>query len=260
MSEESKTSFAFATPNVPTNVDSWGPPTDGTPTPFDFLPYAPFGRSDRLGRAADFTAFGSQTIHRQRMDRRFNENANSNTEFQYKVQADDFELVDTAKTTSSRSKFGGFAKKKNQRNLRNLNARRDRGQAQQDYKFQNSRRGGRSGGRGGGRGGRGRGRGRGGRGYSNWRDRIDRQPSVSVRADWNLLQDMDLNKVSKGVTNTAKPVSEEDLHWCGFLDRYNEVYEQCSTRTPAVLKRSENKEFYPVTTLDDPVIEKVRDI
>jgi len=69
---------------------------------------------------------------------------------------------------------------------------------------------------------------------------------------------MDLSKVSKGITNTEPPKSEEDLLWCGFLDRYNDVYEKCSTRTPASLKAYKKKEFYPVSTTDDPVIEKVR--
>jgi len=110
--------------------------------------------------------------------------------------------------------------------------------------------------RGGGRGGRG-GRG-GGRNYNNWRERVDRQASVAVKPEWKMVVDMDLNKVSKGIVNSDMPLKEEDLLWCGFLDRYNDVYEKCSTRTPAVLKRSENKEFYPVTTTDDPVIEKVR--
>lgn len=264
MPEESKESFLL--PQVPTNLTSWGPPSESTTTtsttPFDSLPYAPFGRSDRLGRAADFTAFGSQTIHRQRVDRRF-DNIHSNTEFQYQVQDDDFELVDTAKSTVKPSRnFNTFKKRGN---LRHLNARRERGGGGGgglDTKF-SSRRGGRGGGmapsgggRGGGRGGRGGhygGRG----GHRGYRDRIDRQASVSVRADWELLQDVDLNKLTKGVTNTERPITEKDLYWCGFLDRYNDLYEQCSTRTPAVLKRSENKEFYPVTTLDDPVIEKV---
>jgi len=49
----------------------------------------------------------------------------------------------------------------------------------------------------------------------------------------------------------------EDLLWCGFLDQYNDQFDKVSTRTPAPLKRVETKEFYPVTTTDDPVIEKL---
>ena len=49
----------------------------------------------------------------------------------------------------------------------------------------------------------------------------------------------------------------EDLAWCGFLDQYNDQYDKVTTRTATQLKRVETKEFYPVTTTDDPVIEKL---
>lgn len=86
---------------------------------------------------------------------------------------------------------------------------------------------------------------------------MDRQASVAIKTDWKLITDMDLNKMSKGVSNTDKPKMEEDLFWCGFLDEYNEAYDKCSTRSPATLKKVENKLFYPVTTQDDPIIEKL---
>lgn len=113
---------------------------------------------------------------------------------------------------------------------------------------------------GGGRGGPG---GRGGRGRGQWRDRIDRQASVSVRPDWRRVEDIDLSKLSKGTSplsslvDNSLPKGVEDLLWCGFLDQYNDQYDKVSTRTPAPLKRVETKEFYPVTTTDDPVIEKL---
>ncbi|KAL7544417.1 hypothetical protein ACHAWF_007797 [Thalassiosira exigua] len=125
-----------------------------------------------------------------------------------------------------------------------------------------------SGGFGGGRFGGGRGGrfgGRGGRfgGRGQWRDRVDRQASVSVRPDWRRVEEIDLSKLSKGTSphsalmDNSNPKSVEDLLWCGFLDQYNDQYDKVSTRTPAPLKRVETKEFYPVTTTDDPVIEKL---
>lgn len=241
-------SETFETPKVLTNPTSWGPPESATNTKFNLLPYAPFGRSDRLGRAADFT---QSNQYYNRRDRRGGD-SNANAEFQYKEQADDFELVDTSKVVTRRSNLGMKKRANNQNRLRQLNARRGDGRndGRNSYnKLQNTR-----GGRFGGRGGRG---GRGGHRRNNWRERVDRQASVAVKPDWKMVVDMDLNKVSKGITNTETPKTEEDLLWCGFLDRYNDVYEKCSVRTPAVLKRSENKEFYPVTTTDDPVIENL---
>jgi len=96
-----------------------------------------------------------------------------------------------------------------------------------------------------------------------WRDRIDRQASVSVRPDWRRVEEVDLSKLSKGTSplsslvDTSSPKGVEDLLWCGFLDQYNDQYDKVSTRTPAPLKRVETKEFYPVTTTDDPVIERL---
>lgn len=107
-------------------------------------------------------------------------------------------------------------------------------------------------------GGRGPGRGRG-----QWRDRIDRQASVSVRPDWRRVEEVDLGKLSKGTSplsglvDNTPPKVVEDLLWCGFLDQYNDQFDRVSTRTPAPLKRVETREFYPVTTTDDPVIERL---
>lgn len=51
--------------------------------------------------------------------------------------------------------------------------------------------------------------------------------------------------------------TEEDLLWCGFLDQYNDAYERVTSKASVSLKRTENREFYPVTTTDDPVIENL---
>ena len=43
----------FSTPQVSVNPDGWGPVA--LPEKFVDMPYAPFSKSDRLGRAADFS-------------------------------------------------------------------------------------------------------------------------------------------------------------------------------------------------------------
>lgn len=243
----------FATPQVTINTDSWGPTNNVTcpgsnEAKFSLLPYAPFGRSDRLGRAADFTSSSSsfQQQYHQRRDRRYHE-SNANAEFQYKVQEDDFELVDTTKTNVRPSQGFSHKRRGQQFNrLKMLNARRQdtaQGAGKKVYnKLQNAR-----------------GTATARRQPHQWRERMDRQASVAVQPEWKLIVEFDLNKLSKGITNMDTPRKQEDLLWCGFVDRYNEVYEKCSTKTPAVLKAFKNREFYPVTTTDDPVIEKVSD-
>ena len=288
------TMATFQVPYVTSNTSSWGPPDskDDSSTTiasgnaanapvsrFAQLPYAPFGRSDRLGRCADFTTSayartGDATAGYFR-NRTTRNDANKNLEFQYKVdseEAKEFQLVDSSNVRaagvqsgapSGQKRFVPQARRRaqNAARLRQLNARRDAasggntgvGRYNQPQRTRPGR---------GGPGGRGGGGGRGGRG-GQWRDRIDRQASVSVRPDWRRVEDIDLGKLSKGTSplsglvDNTPPKSVEDLLFAGFLDQYNDQYDKVSTRTPAPLKRVETKEFYPVTTTDDPVIEKL---
>ena len=80
---------SFAIPYVPSNPNSWGPPLkdeDESSNKFSQLPYAPFGRADRIGRAADFTSganWGGRSKFKDR--RRFGEDQGKNEGFQYRV-------------------------------------------------------------------------------------------------------------------------------------------------------------------------------
>ena len=49
---------AFEVPQVAANDSGWGP-TD-VPEQLDGVPYAPFGKGDRVGRVSDFTAAGQR--------------------------------------------------------------------------------------------------------------------------------------------------------------------------------------------------------
>lgn len=48
----------FVAPTVYDNPDGWGPALDVPPEKFRDMPYAPFSKSDRLGRAADWFSHG----------------------------------------------------------------------------------------------------------------------------------------------------------------------------------------------------------
>lgn len=91
--------------------------------------------------------------------------------------------------------------------------------------------------------------------HNNWQNRVDRQASVAVQPTWNKVDEFELKDLAK--LKDVSPPSEEDLLWCGFLDQYNDSYDKVNTKVSVPLKRSETKEFYPVTTTDDPVIEKL---
>ena len=275
---------SFGVPLVAPNPSSWGPPSSSSaddanpnaaPTPFADLPYAPFGRSDRLGRVADFTnrhkeqrdKFGRQQSRNQNNNNRYDKNRDDDDGDS--GNEEDFQLVDTSKAGSQQTKrFVTPAARRRQHTarLRQVNARRQ--QTNNAMSFSNKdllsglggrgRGGGGRGGRGGpgGRGGRG---GPGGRGQSrgNWNQRVDRSPSVAVQSDWVKVEELDLAKLTKNLSASTDVPTADDVLWCGFLDPYNEQYDKCTARAPAPLKRMEHKEFYPVTTTDDPVLEKL---
>lgn len=280
---------SFQVPFVSINANSWGPPplsstddetasstasSSSSKNKFHLLPYAPFGRSDRIGRAADFTANASyHQNHQQQWSNNKNaggygnrgnaRNKIENEEFQYKVDATEqssFQLVDNTKAASNKGRFvshGAKRRQQQQQRMRQLNTRRPGGAGGsgtappggevgfQKQPQRTKRRNQWSNNRGG----------RGGRGGRNWQNRVDRQASVSVRPDWTKIEEFDLLFFKKLKADSVP--QEEDLLWCGFVDQYNENYDKVSTKFPTALKRSETKEFYPVTTTDDPVIEKL---
>ena len=47
---------AFEVPQVAANDEGWGP--QSVPEQLDGVPYAPFGKGDKIGRVSDFTAAG----------------------------------------------------------------------------------------------------------------------------------------------------------------------------------------------------------
>jgi len=80
---------------------------------------------------------------------------------------------------------------------------------------------------------------------------------VAVRDDWTQVDEIDLAKFAKNITTSGDVPTPDDLLWCGFLDPYNDAYDKITSRQPVALKRMEQKEFYYVTTTDDPVMEKL---
>jgi len=287
----------FSVPLVTSNPSSWGPPEIDEANPnsapgnvgkFATLPYAPFGRSDRLGRAADFTSSGggghrggggSYPDGKQRggsgnfrrdgyaSNRRFDGGTGERENAE-----DAFQLVDTTKAATTK-RFVNPASKRRQHSqrLRQINARRAQssggggaasaggpGAAGGMSGLDKMTRGG-GGGRGaGGRGFGGRGGGGGRFGGGGWSNRVDRQPSVAVKTDWVQVDEIDLGKVVKNLVASSNLVpTPDDILWCGFLDPYNDLYDKVTARQPVPLKRMEHKEFYPVTTTDDPVLEKL---
>lgn len=242
--------------DVQFSPDLWGPLSGSKTSIFENIPYAHFNKKERCSHAADFAQNPLYASRFAQRPRRIDESM-QNSEFAYKYDvAEDaaFQLVDTSKAPSRGTKFGGPGGAGGRKNYTNINRNMQGGRggmATGGRGQMDGRRGPADAGRGG-RGGGGRGGGRGGRGGRFGR-KMDRQPSLMVGGDWNVIEEFDLAQFNKLSAN--KPVVK-DLLWCGHLDQYDEGYEKVSGRTPKTLRRVENKIFYGVTTTDDPHIER----
>mmetsp|Transcript_12129 Transcript_12129/g.12200 ORF Transcript_12129/g.12200 Transcript_12129/m.12200 type:complete len:585 (+) Transcript_12129:62-1816(+) len=252
------------------NVDGWGPKLGEKFGMFDSVPYAHFDKKEKCGRPADFTQ-GTQPYHQrsyQRYRQKGDDASGLNADFVYRhdnVEDQSFQLVDTSKT-QSRNKFG--AKRTWTPQAGRDAGRGGRGAPGRSVGGRTSTRpGGRPeptpvpvttgrGGRAGGRMKQGARGGRGGRGRTNNRrmDRkFDRQPSLTVQGDWEVIEEFDLVQFLKLQAN--KP-EVEDLLWCGHVDQYDDSYDKITSKAPKPLRRIENKAYYCVSSTDDPILEK----
>jgi translation initiation factor 3 subunit D len=95
--------------------------------------------------------------------------------------------------------------------------------------------------------------GRGGRSGFRRDRKLDRMSSVAVAADWQQIEEFDLQQLLK---LQANPPQIDDLLWCGHLDQYDESYDKVTVRATKALKRIDNRVFYAVTTAEDPILER----
>lgn len=242
--------------------DTWGPPTT-TDTTINGVPYAPFSKGDKLGRMADWTAEGKDREGRggrQQYQNRYRDQiygggaGGLQTVFNIEGQNEEntFSLVDRSQTSTRGRGFGRGSAVFRGRGARGAqNQRGGRGTFQ------------RVGGRGGQqqydtRGGRG---GRGGRRFGGWKDydkpQRNREASVQPKDTWQLLEEIDFNRLSKLNLDTG---AGEDIDDYGFLYTYDRSYDKqpgaaTSQRKLNVLERA----AYNVTTSSDPIIQELAD-
>ncbi|KAF2270589.1 translation initiation factor eIF-3, subunit D [Lojkania enalia] len=238
--------------------DGWGPPVSNE-TMLDGVPYAPYSKADKLGRMADWTE-GKDRDRQGRQQyggRNYRDQpaygANQQTN-PFAIQAAEeeatFSVVDNTRTSARTRGFGrgggtvfrgrGQRGGQSQRGGRGTFQRVGGGRGQQ-YES---------------RGGRG---GRGGRRFG-WRDdkpQRNRDASVQVKPDWNVLEEIDFARLAKLNLDTG---DGEDIDSYGFLYYYDRSYDKqpgakTSERKLNVLERA----AYNVTTSSDPVIQELAD-
>eukprot|EP00171_Calliarthron_tuberculosum_P004950 IDg4950t1 len=220
---------SFKMPIINDNPDGWGPPMDLVPQRFQDMPYAPFSKSDRLGRAADWSAYGNRY----------------GREGAPEEGGSEFTMVDNKvvpKTNNYGRGRGGFR-----------GGFRGSGRGRYGDRF-GDRRDGRDGRGRHGRGGASRG-GRGG--YRRWDDRrnMQREASVEVGADWAQMEEITSSALTKlSYTGVGAP---EDLAKCGTLPYFDRGIDRVTAKASRPLVVDADAEFPRVTTTDDPVIRRI---
>jgi len=224
----------FVIPHIDDNEEGWGP--NSVPEKFKDVPYyATYNKGDKLGKAADWTQT-PYTSKGVRYQQRNKESEGVNTIFNYYYQDDDssFVLVDNTKTQTRRT-FTARHRFQN-RGFNQPNQPQQRHPANRKFnRWQNPNKG-------------------------KWGNDAPqprrRDPSVEVKEDWKLLEEIDFAKLSK-LSRDKEPVPE-DIKACGTLGYYDSSYDRVSTKTERPLTRV-RRTFFNVSTTDHPIIRQLTD-
>ncbi|KAL6858555.1 eukaryotic translation initiation factor 3 [Trichoderma novae-zelandiae] len=240
--------------------DGWGPSVTSEIT-LNGVPYAPFSKGDKLGRMADWTAEGKDRERGGRMqyNRQYRDQQVYGTGHAVVFNAPpaedetSFSVVSNTRD-STKAKFGRgaiFTRGRGQRGGRG-DSRGGRG-----GQFQRA-----PGGRGGygyDRGGRGGAGGRGGRRFG-WKDydkpARNRDASINIKGDWELLEEIDFNRLAKLNLDAD---DGEDLDDYGFLYYYDRSYDKQPVKGTERKLTAIDRAAFNVTTSSDPVIQELAD-
>ncbi|KAG4304657.1 hypothetical protein PORY_002050 [Pneumocystis oryctolagi] len=245
---------SFKLPTLHKTSDLWGP-QDTIEIDEDIL-YVPFSKSDKLGKIADWTLDPSRDTReqKQRQYGRYREQyqtygAGSASIFAYQHSEDEstFSIVDNRTGTKTRlgSRSGSLLRGRGRGSLLRGSGRTNHfGRTVRGYSdsgrsirngFQASRTMKRFG----------------------WKEydkpqRL-RDASVTVRHDWQLLEEIEFNRLAKLSYEMDDGV---DLETYGFLRYYDKSYDKISTKAERFLQVMDGVHYNPTTT-DDPVIQKL---
>ncbi|KAI0303979.1 translation initiation factor eIF-3 subunit D [Russula brevipes] len=244
---------SFSLPPIHDNPDgSWGPSSSNLPETFKFkdIPYAPYSKSDKLGRFADWndisgdnrqTALGAavnpRTGTRGRRDGTQTFGSGAPSAFSFHVEDESsFSLVDNKAGPPRRG--GAFTRG------------RGAGRGTTSYGSrtpQRNNRGGFTAGRGtGARGGR--------KGWRDWeKNNRTRESSVAIDPSWQMLEEIEFHRLAKLRLEVDEPEERESY---GRLYPYNKAYDRITTKTERPLQ-SVDRIKYNITTSDDPIIQQL---
>ncbi|KAG6003570.1 hypothetical protein E4U21_001897 [Claviceps maximensis] len=238
--------------------DGWGPSVT-TETTLNGVPYAPFSKGDKLGRMADWTSEGKD---RDRGRNQYNRNyrdqqaygASHAVTFNAPPAEDEssFSIVSNTRD-STKSRYGrGAVFTRGGRGQRGGRGDSRGGRGGQFQRTSGARQGG-----GYDRGGRSNAGPRGGRRFG-WKDydkpTRNRDASVNIKADWELLEEIDFNRLAKLNLDTDEG---EDLEDYGFLYYYDRSFDKQPVKGAEKKLTAIDRAAYNVTTSSDPIIQEL---
>ncbi|KAI1749394.1 eukaryotic translation initiation factor 3 subunit D [Xylaria castorea] len=241
--------------------DGWGPATTAETT-LNGVPYAPFSKGDKLGRMADWTADskdgrdgrgGRQQYNRNYRDQQIY-GAGSAALFTAPVAEADENAFSVVSREPTKTRYGrGAVFTRGGRGQRGANqarggratlSRGGRG-GQQGYGGYDSRGGRYNSNRGGGR-------------RFGWKDydkpARNRDASINIKPEWQLLEEIDFNRLSKLNLDADEG---EDIDSYGFLYYYDRSYDKPPVKSVERRLTAIDRATYNVTTSSDPVIQEL---
>ncbi|KAI3935835.1 hypothetical protein MKX01_033019 [Papaver californicum] len=90
--------------------------------------------------------------------------------------------------------------------------------------------------------------------YKSHRESAVFKSSVDIQPEWNMLDQIPFSTCSKLSFSVQDP---EDLLVCGALETYDRSYDRINPKNEKRLERFKNRNFFKVTTNDDPVIRRL---
>eukprot|EP01111_Echinosteliopsis_oligospora_P010466 TRINITY_DN325_c0_g1_i1.p1 TRINITY_DN325_c0_g1~~TRINITY_DN325_c0_g1_i1.p1 ORF type:complete len:571 (-),score=207.84 TRINITY_DN325_c0_g1_i1:60-1772(-) len=256
----------FRVPAIADNEEGWGPVSvtlGSSPLPnlvsttkkLNEIPYAPFSKGDRVGKAADWYSVSTKPGFQPRY-----QNYGASAPFSYKYEEDDesFQVVDTRTVKPAqytKKKYQQFAQRP-QRPAPNQQGT-SKGQTTSTSSAGKGAWGkqaattaagkGKTSGQGG----------SGARPYNRYQDggrskQRSRESSVDIKPDWNVVEQFEIAALSKlSVSSVPEP---EELTTAGSLEYFNKQGFPASSNIK--LERVE-RQFFKITTTDDPIIREL---
>lgn len=230
---------------VPFNPDGWGPPDSSSSSSVlsnhpTNVPFAPFSRSEKLGRIADWTRnYNPSRANNPRNPADAVFDFTGDDSFGGGIAADEdssFRLVDGK--PPPRPKFGPKWRFQQQRQLpqrrdeeveaKKREAEKERARRDRHYNQNRSN--------------------------APRREAAAFKSSVDIQPEWNMLDQIPFSTFSKLSFSVPEP---EDLLLCGALEFYDRSYDRLTPKNERRLERFKNRNFFKVTTTDDPVIRRL---